>query len=101
MIHKVLYNLKFSGARWHDKLSDVLRKEGFVPCKAEPDIWMCQNGGQYEYVAVYVDDLAFAVKDPHSFIQILRKKYQFKIKVAGPLKFHLGANLFRDDEGTL
>ena len=44
LIHKALYGLRSSGARWHDKLSDVLRKEGFVPCKAEPDIWMRQNG---------------------------------------------------------
>ena len=94
LIYKALYGLRSSGARWHDKLSDVLRKEGFVPCKAEPDIWMRQNGDNYEYVAVYVDDLAFAVKDPQSFIQILREKYQFKIKEAGPLEFHLGADFF-------
>ena len=48
-----------------------------------------------------MDDLAFAVKDPQSFIQILREKYQFKIKETGPLEFHLGANFFIDDEGTL
>ena len=101
LIYKALYGLRSSGARWHDKLSDVLRKEGFVPCKAEPDIWMRQNGDNYEYVAVYVDDLAFAVKDPQFFIQILREKYQFKIKEAGPLEFHLGADFFRDDEGIL
>ena len=101
LIHKALYGLRSSGARWHDKLSDVLRKEGFIPCKAEPDIWMRQNGDIYEYVAVYVDDLAFAVKDPQSFIQTLREKYQFTIKEAGPLEFHLGADFFRDDDGTL
>ena len=44
LIYKALYGLRSSGARWHDKLSDVLRKEGFIPCKAEPDIWMHQNG---------------------------------------------------------
>ena len=55
--HKALDGLRSSRARWHDKLSDVLRKEDFVPCKAESDIWMHQNGDQYEYVAVYVDDL--------------------------------------------
>ena len=73
LIHKAHYGLRSSGARWHGKFSDVLRKEGFVPCKAEPDIWICQNGDQYEYVAVYVDDLIFAVKDLHSFIQFFRK----------------------------
>ena len=101
LIHKALYGLRSSGARWHDRLSDVLRQEGFIPCKAEPDIWMRQNGEHYEYVAVYVDDLAFAVKDPQTFITALREKYQFKIKDAGPLEFHLGADFYRDDDGIL
>ena len=38
LIYKALYGLRSSRARWHDKLSDVLREEGIVPCKAEPDI---------------------------------------------------------------
>ena len=62
LIHKALYGLRSSRARWHGKLSDVLRKEGFVPCKAEPDIWMHQDGDQYKYDAIYVNDLAFSVK---------------------------------------
>src|SRR5687768_2322257 len=62
---------------------------------------MQRNDEQYGYIAVYVDDLAFALEDPQSFIDILKSKYNFKIKEAGPLKFHLGADFFRDDEGTL
>ena len=101
LIYKALYGLRLSGARWHDRLSDVLRQECFSPCQAEPDIWMRQNGERYEYIAVYVDDLAFALKDPQSFINILKTKHNFTIKEAGPLKFHLGADFFRDDEGTM
>ena len=44
LIHKALYGLQSSGACWHDRLSDILRKEGFSPCQAEPDIWMRRNG---------------------------------------------------------
>ena len=62
---------------------------------------MRKNGEQYEYVAVYADDLAFALKDPQAFIDILKSDYQFKIKGAGPLEFHLGADFFRDEDGTL
>ena len=40
LIHMAVYGLRSNGARWHDKLSDVLKKEGFVPCKAKPGIWM-------------------------------------------------------------
>jgi len=29
----------------------------------DTDIWIRENGGTYKYVTVYVDDLAFAMKD--------------------------------------
>lgn len=38
LIYNVLYGLRSSGARWHDRLNDVLRNEGFTLCRAEPDI---------------------------------------------------------------
>ena len=76
-------------------------KKDSSPVRAEPDIWMHKNGEQYEYIAVYVDDIAFALHDPQSFIDTLKSKYNFKIKEAGPLEFHLGADFFRDDDGTL
>ena len=65
---------------------------GFSPCKNEPDIWMRETDGLWEYVAVYVDDLAFAVKDPKAFVKALEDKCNFTLKGTGPLKFHLGAD---------
>ena len=53
---------------------------------------MHRNGKQYEYIAVYVDDIAFALFDPQTFIDTLKNKYNFKIKEAGPQAFHLGAD---------
>ena len=38
---------------------------------------MRKSGSVYEYVAVYVDDLAIAMKDPKAFISILESKYKF------------------------
>ena len=40
---------------------------GWQPCKSENDVWMKKNNNVWEYVAVYVDDLAIAMKDPESF----------------------------------
>ena len=101
LIQKALYGLQSSGACCHGCLSNVLRKEGFTACQAEPDIWMRRNGEQYKYIAVYAADFAFALEDPQSFIYTLKSKYNFKIKEAGPLKFHLGADFFSNDEGML
>ena len=75
--------------------------EGFKPCKMEPDIWMRRNGDIYEYVAVYVDNLAFALKDPKEFVENLKTKHGFKLKGTGLLDFHLGANFERDPDGVL
>ena len=101
VIDKALYRLRTSGQRWHDRFSKCLLNEGFKPCLAEPDLWLRQNGNIYEYIAVYVDDLAFAMKDPQVFIDTLENKYKFKVKGTGPLEYHLGANFERDEQGTL
>jgi hypothetical protein len=82
-------------------VADVLRDLGFHPCKAEPDIWMHENNGLYEYIGVYVDDLAIAMRDPQSLIDILTNKYGFKLKGTGNMSFHLGCDFFRADEGVL
>ena len=78
-----------------------MREEGFTPCIAEPDIWMRPAGDVCECVAVCVDDLAFAMKDPATFAKTLEDKHNFKLKGTGELSFHLGANFVRDKDGTL
>ena len=74
---------------------------GYFTSKSEKDIWMRDKGDHYEYIAVYVDDLMIASKDPDSTIKMLMEKYHFKLKGTGPTKFHLGCNLFHDEEGVL
>ena len=40
LVEKALYGLQTSGVWWHERLADCLRRMGFFPCKAEPNIWM-------------------------------------------------------------
>ena len=102
IIRKALYRLKSSGKCWHDRLADVLRDMGFFPSKAEEDIWMRDAGDHYEYVAVYVDDLLIASKNPQEIIDALTgDPNNFKLKGTGPIKFHLGCDFFRDQDGIL
>jgi hypothetical protein len=74
---------------------------GFFPSKAENDMWMRRNGDVYEYIAVYVDDLAIAAKDPKAIVDILTNKYGYKLKGTGEISFHLGCDFWRDEEGVL
>jgi hypothetical protein len=102
IIRKAQYGLKSSGKCWHDKLHDVLTSMGFFPSKAEEDIWMRDAGDHYEYLAVYVDDILIASKNPQAIIDALTSDpINFKLKGTGPVEFHLGCNYFRDEDGTL
>ena len=102
IIRKALYGLKSSGKCWHDRLHDVLRGMGFFPSKAEEDIWMRDCGDHYEYMAVYVDDLMIASRNPQAIIDALTSSpNNFKLKGTGEIKFHLGCDFFRDEDGTL
>ena len=56
---------------------------------------------KYEYIAVYVDDLAFAMVNPDEFVETLEKKHGFKLKGTGTIAFHLGCDFYRDSDGTL
>ena len=74
---------------------------GYVPCKMEPDIWLKDCGTHYEYIAVYVDDLLIASKEPQSVIDTLINNHHFKLKGTGPMSYHLGCDFGRDEDGTL
>ena len=39
----------------------------------------------YKYIAVYMDNLAIAAKDPEALCNILKDKYKYKLKVTGPI----------------
>ena len=77
-MYKALYGTRSGGATWHDKLFDILHQMGFKLSKADPDIWMksSKDDNHYEYIAVYVDDLAICMKDPKAFCNTLREKTQ-------------------------
>ena len=100
---KALYGTRSGGARWHDRLFDILQELKFKPSKADPDVWMRPEPGGtcYEYIAVYVDDLAIAAKDPQVFCNKLKKKYNLKLKGVGPLEYHLGCTYKKDPDGIL
>ena len=100
---KALYGTRSGGARWHDRLFDILQEMNFKPSKADPDVWMRPEPGGtcYEYIAVYVDDLAIAAKDSQAFCNELKKKYNLKLKGVGPLEYHLGCTYKKDPDGTL
>ena len=102
IVYKALYGLRSSGKQFGDLLATCLRELGFIPSRAEPQIFMRRNGDLYEYIATYVDDLCLVMKDPKGFLELLQgEPYSFKLKGSGPMAFHLGCGFERDKMGTL
>jgi uncharacterized membrane protein YgcG len=108
ILHKALYGLKSSGQAWHKHFSVTLRAEGFTPSLADPDVWMRMNKKMqlWEYVCVYVDDLALAMVDGRAFLEKLKALpkdggHGYHLKGDGPLEYHLGCDYTRDKDGVL
>ena len=99
---KALYGLKSLRAKFHQKFADTLREFGFKPIYADPEVWIRDAGDVYEYVGVYMDDLLVAMKEPEKFFEALQAEtHNYKLKGVEEHKYHLGANFFRDSDGTL
>ena len=75
IVDKSLYGLRSSSARFHDHLSSKLRRMGFTPTKADPDLWIKDCGTHYEYIARYIDDVLAFGKDALKIIQEIQKDY--------------------------
>jgi hypothetical protein len=101
VIVKALYGLRTSRLHWHERFAECLHGMGFFPCKAEPDIWMSCVDNIYEYIVVYVNDLALALKNPAEILNTFETKYGFKLKGSGLITFHLGCDFYHDEHGML
>ena len=101
IIHKALYGLRSSGLRWHKRFADTLRDMGFFISRADNDVWMRKNGLVYEYIAVFVDDLAIIAKNLKEICDTFTGKYMYKLKGVGPISHHLGCDFGRTSNGIL
>jgi hypothetical protein len=54
----------------------------------------------HEYVAMYTDDFAIAMKDTQLVTDALTEKYNFRLMGKRHIKLHLGCNFDSDDYGT-
>ena len=105
-IHNTLYGLRSSGAAFCAHLAETLYDIGFVPTRADPDVWrrpaVKEDGFEYyAYVLCYVDDvlaISHKAKDVLKAVQAIFKLKDDKIE---PLDMYLGAALsVMEDDGV-
>ena len=91
IIHKGLYGLRSSGARFHKHLAAKLATMGFKPSYFDSNLWMRDAGDHYEYITTYVDDVLAFGKDPLSMIEELHHDYV--LKGVGRPEYYLRGNV--------
>ena len=106
LTRKALYGLKSSGAAFRALLVGTLYDIGFVPTRADPDVWrrpaVKEDGFEYyEYVLCYVDDIlaiSHKAKDALKAVQAIFKLKDDRIE---PPDMYLGATLsVMEDNGV-
>jgi hypothetical protein len=94
------YGHKTAAATFHAHLSGHLRKMGFVPTKADMDLWIRKAKDEtYEYIASYVDDIIVISKDPMSVITKFKEEYA--LKGVGTPEYYLGGNFHQVEDPKL
>ena len=68
--YKALYGLRLSRKLFRQILQECLQDLGFEPFLTKSSIYTTKDppAGYYEYIAMYVDDLAMILKDPKTLI---------------------------------
>jgi hypothetical protein len=94
------YGHKTAAATFHTHMATQLRRFGFVPTKADLDLWIRRvEDGSYEYVASYVDDLIVISRDPMRVITKFKEVYA--LKGVGIPEYYLGGNFHQIEDPEL
>ena len=64
---------------------------GFLPSKADADLWYKEEDTHYVYIATYVDDLLIWAKDPMYYMNMVKE--DFKLKGVGIPEYYLGGDV--------
>jgi hypothetical protein len=93
---KSIYGLKQSSRQWNVKLTQTLRKFGFIQSKSDHSLFTKASSSGFPFVLVYVDDLLIAGANLESIQSLKNMLHQeFNIKDLGQMKYFLGFKVAR------
>lgn len=99
---KSIYGLKQASRKWNLKLTTALTNSGYVQSKLDYSLFTKRHNGDIVVILVYVDDLLITgsnvtlIKEAKNVLN-----QNFKMKDLGELRFFLGIEFARSDEGIL
>ena len=64
---------------------------GYIPSRADPNLFYKDKGDYYEHLASYMDDILVWSRDPMAIMDVLKRIYT--IKGVGISEYYLGGNI--------
>jgi hypothetical protein len=96
LLKKSLYGLRQAGRSWYAKLDGILRRFGAVPTKADPCVYQIGTGEDSTLIAIYVDDIIVASRDPRMADRLFNCLSQkFETSDLGEIGYCLGMEFNR------
>ncbi|KAG8479260.1 hypothetical protein CXB51_029862 [Gossypium anomalum] len=101
-LQKYLYGLKQASRQWNAKLTEALMLAGFEQSKFDYSLFVKKKEGKMVIILVYVDDLLITGNDMDMINDLKGVLNQnFKMKDLGDLRYFLGIEILRSQEGIL
>ncbi|KAL1205730.1 Retrovirus-related Pol polyprotein from transposon RE2 [Cardamine amara subsp. amara] len=99
-LRKAIYGLKQSPRAWYHKLTTCLSKKGFKMSEADHTLFTHKGPTGIVAVLIYVDDLIITGDDIEGVTSLKKNlKESFDIKDLGELKYFLGIEMTRFEDG--
>ena len=96
ILQRALYGLKTSSRAFHEFLADLLRRMGFLPSRADQDLWYKKSDfyNGYDYIATHVDDIIIASKKPSEYMARIEQEFLVRNIEDSP-SYYLGNDIRR------
>ena len=99
-LKKALYGLKQAPRAWSDKIGEYLVNIGFYVSNADHSLYVRKGDAGLVIIVIYVDDLIITSDSDSGIAEVqglLKKK--FEMKDLGELRYFLGLEVIRCDDG--
>ena len=93
---KSVNGLKQAPRLWHKKFRKTLHRLGFIPCRADPCVYIKKTSTDISYIIVHVDDAwvgSKSIETLHEVRKAIGEEYQFRVV---PPTRYIGINITMD-----
>lgn len=99
-LDKALYGLKQSPRAWFGRFSGAMKKYGYNQSDSDHTLFIRRNGEKLTLLIIYVDDMIITGNDEEEITELQEKlSKEFEMKNLGKLKYFLGIEVARSNEG--